>query len=133
MPIAPPIPKAPAVPQVVSPPPGGNIPLPPPLLPVKIDQEAIKRNQEKAEKAKKDAEAKKKKEPPKLSMQEEIALKMGKLKKVGDVKVEQKVDNKKAAPQESMMDLLKKQINLRFKNINRHKEEDSSEEDEDSD
>ena len=133
VPIAPPIPKAPAVPQVVSPPPGGNIPLPPPLLPVKIDQEAIKRNQEKAEKAKKDAEAKKKKEPHKLSMQEEIALKMGKLKKVGDVKVEQKVDNKKAAPQESMMDLLKKQINLRFKNINRHKEEDSSEEDEDSD
>ena len=84
---------------------------------------------EKAEKAKKDAEEKKKKEPPKLSMQEEIALKMGKLKKVGDVKVEQKVDNKKAAPQESMMDLLKKQINLRFQNLNKHQEEDSDDED----
>ena len=169
------IPNPPVIPQVVGPSPGGKIPTPPPLIPVKVDPEAIKRNKEKAEKAQKDAEEKikkkndapklsmqeelamkmgklkkvgevkveekndekgnenKKSSGPKLTMQEEIALKMGKLKKVGDIKVEEKVE-KKPTQQVSMMDLLKKQINLRFQNLNKHQEEDSDDEDdEDSD
>ena len=73
----------------------------------------------------------KKSSGPKLSMQEEIALKMGKLKKVGEVKVEDKVEQKKPNQQVNMMDLLKKQINLRFQNLNKHQEEDSNDEDND--
>ncbi len=96
IPSVPNIPKAPVIPQVVGPSPGGKVPVPPPLIPVKVDPEAIKRNKEKAEKAQKDAEEKikNKNDAPKLSMQEELAMKMGKLKKVGEVKVEEKSDDK---------------------------------------
>ena len=85
---------------------------------------------------KREEEAKKKPEPKKppekrpLTMQEEIA--MAKWKKVGAVKVEQKEEKPKAKPQTSMMDLLKQQINLRFKQLKKHEEEEEeSDDDED--
>ena len=110
-----PPPQAPSAPQVVSAPIGGSVPVPPPLLVPKVDPELMKKRQEEA---KKKPEPKKPPEKRPLTMQEEIA--MAKLKKVGAVKVEQKEEKPKAKPQTSMMDLLKQQINLRFKQLKKH-------------
>lgn len=120
-----PPPQAPSAPQVVSAPIGGSVPVPPPLLVPKVDPELVKKRQEEA---KKKPEPKKPPEKRPLTMQEEIA--MAKLKKVGAVKVEQKEDKPKAKPQTSMMDLLKQQINLRFKQLKKHEEEEEESDDE---
>lgn len=132
-PAAPQAPKAPtpppqappSAPQVVSAPIGGSVPVPPPLLVPKVDPELAKKRQEEA---KKKPEPKKPPEKRPLTMQEEIA--MAKLKKVGAVKVEQKEEKPKAKPQTSMMDLLKQQINLRFKQLKKHEEEEEESDEE---
>ena len=50
---------------------------------------------------------------------------MGKLKKVGAVKVEEKKEEKKPEASMSLMDMLKQQINLRYKNLRKHEEEEN--------
>ena len=79
-------------------------------------------------------EEKKNNENTELSMADQIAAAMGKLKKVGDVKVEEKKDNKNNGT--DLMSLIKQQIDLRYKNLRKHEEEsneenDDEEEDED--
>ena len=77
---------------------------------------------------------KKNNENTELSMADQIAAAMSKLKKVGDVKVEEKKDNKNNGT--DLMSLIKQQIDLRYKNLRKHEEEsneenDDEEEDED--
>jgi len=61
-------------------------------------------------------------------MADQITAAMGKLKKVGDIKVEEK-KNKNSGT--DLMDMLKQQINLRYKNLRKHEEESNEEEEED--
>ena len=141
VPIVTSVPNVPSVPipTVVSAPKGGNIPVPPPIPPVvinvkpKVEPPKIKPKEE--EKKSNDdgnennIEENKEEIPVKkqMSMYEEMAL--IKLKPKGSTKVEEK-----APKNVSMMDNLKEQIKLRFKQLNEHKKEsESSDENNDDD
>ena len=141
VPIVTSVPNVPSVPipTVVSAPKGGNIPVPPPIPPLvinvkpKVEPPKIKPKEE--EKKSNDdgnennIEENKEEIPVKkqMSMYEEMAL--IKLKPKGSTKVEEK-----APKNVSMMDNLKEQIKLRFKQLNEHKKEsESSDENNDDD
>ena len=107
---------------------GPGVPPPPPPPPPPPQVPVIKTVQKKPAKAVKEEEQNEDKPEPKkeLSMAEQLA--MVKLKGVGTLKSK---DEKKPKPKPpSMMDLLKQQIDLRFKNLRIHEDKNDDEEEE---